>query len=141
MTKNTDLFRLEEERDSLRRQLAEVGDLRPGSLTARYRECGKANCRCAREGAKGHGPSWSLTRRVEGRTRTRVIPAGEEVERTRRQIGEHRRFRRLAAEFVEASERLCQARLEAAGGIRREPQKEGSAKRSGGKSGKRRGRS
>ena len=56
------------------RQLASLGDLRPGSLVARFK-CGKPNCHCAAEGAPGHGPSWSLTRGVRGKTVTRVIPA------------------------------------------------------------------
>ena len=38
------------EREQLRRQLAEIGDLRPGSLVVDYRKCGKPNCHCAAEG-------------------------------------------------------------------------------------------
>ena len=41
---------------------------------------------------------------------TRSIPAAA-VERMREQIAEHKRFRTLAAELVEVSEQLCQARL------------------------------
>ena len=58
-----------------------LGDLRPGSLVARFRKCGKRNCHCAAEGAPGHGPSWSLTHGVRGKTVTRVIPA-DAVEET-----------------------------------------------------------
>ncbi len=104
---------LEQRREELNRQLAQIGEMRPGSLVKRYRKCGKPNCRCARPGERGHGPSFSLTRQVEGKTVTRVIPAGAAVERTRAQIAEYRRFRRLVVELVEVSERLCQARLEA----------------------------
>ena len=101
---------LRKEREALREQLAQVGDLRPGSLTGRYRRCGKANCHCAKAGAPGHGPSWSLTRQVGGKTVTRVIPA-EAVEQTRAQLEEHRRLRRLLRTFVDTSERLCEALL------------------------------
>ena len=38
-------------RDEVFRQLASLGDLRPGSLVARFRKCGKPNCHCAAEGA------------------------------------------------------------------------------------------
>jgi hypothetical protein len=51
-----------------------------------------------------------LTRAVAGKTLTHVIPAGQ-VERTRRQVEEHRKFRALARELVETSERLCEALL------------------------------
>ena len=62
--------RLEQRRGELKAKLAQVGDLRPGSLVERYRRCGKAGCHCAARGAEGHGPSLSLTRAVGGKTVT-----------------------------------------------------------------------
>jgi len=103
---------LRQRRDAIRDELAAIGDLRPGSLVGRYRRCGKPTCHCAREGDIGHGPSWSLTRAVKGRTVTRVIPAGA-VEVTRARIAEHRRLRRLTGELVEVSEELCDAHIAA----------------------------
>ena len=102
---------LEQQREEVRKQIAAVGDLRPGSLVDRYRCCGKPNCHCAQPGAKGHGPSWSLTRAVSGKTITKVIPAGPLVERTREQIAEYRRYKELIKQFVDLSEQLCDARL------------------------------
>lgn len=49
------------QRDALRRRLADIGDLRPGSLVQNYRKCGKSNCRCAAAEHRGHGPYWLLT--------------------------------------------------------------------------------
>ena len=77
----TPLPELSELRRRRRKIQDHLGDLRPGSLTPRYRRCGKPTCHCAAEGAPGHGPSWSLTWAVEGKTRTRIIPA-EVVEET-----------------------------------------------------------
>jgi hypothetical protein len=31
-----------------------------GTLVSRFRRCGRANCRCAREGEPGHGPAYYL---------------------------------------------------------------------------------
>ena len=104
---------LEQRRAELKAKLAQVGDLRPGSLVERYRRCGKAGCHCAAHGAEGHGPSWSLTREVAGKTITRVIPA-EAVAHTRQQMAEYQRFRGLVREMVETSEQLCDAKLEVA---------------------------
>ena len=104
--------------------------MRPGSLVERYRRCGKARCRCAREGSVGHGPIWSLTREVAGKTVTRVIPSSA-VERTREQIAEHRRFRGLARELVETSEQLCDALLGAPeAASEKEAAKKGGSRRS-----------
>jgi len=104
---------LEQRRAELKAKLAQVGDLRPGSLVERYRRCGKAGCHCAATGAEGHGPSWSLTREVGGKTVTRVIPA-EAVAQTWQHVAEYQRFRGLVREMVETSEQLCGAKLDAA---------------------------
>ena len=121
--------RLELRREELKTLLARVGDMRPGSLVGRFRRCGKADCHCAGEGSAGHGPCWSLTRRVDGKTVTKIIPAGPAVDRTREQIAEYRRFRSLARELIEVSERLCGARIDAPVAASQERAKKGGSKR------------
>ena len=108
----TSLPELARRRRSIQDQLAALGELRPGSLTPRWRKCGKPSCHCAAQGDPGHGPSWSLTRTVKGRTRTRIIPV-EEVERTRAQIAEYQRLRALVRELLEVSTEMCDVQLEA----------------------------
>ena len=125
MPNSSPLQALEARREELRRQLAAIGDLRPGSLVARYRKCGKSYCHCAADESRGHGPSWSLTHPVAGKTRTRVIPP-DAVEQTRTQIAECRRLRRLAREMIEVSEALCDARLAAGRGRTAEIGKKGA---------------
>lgn len=105
--------RLRERREGLKRKLAAVGEMRPGALVGRYRKCGKPACHCAQLDSGGHGPSWSLTRVVAGKTVTKIIPAAA-VDATHAQIAEHRRFRDLTRELVEVSEQLCEAQLAAA---------------------------
>ncbi len=104
--------RLKQRRDEIRAELSSMGDLRPGSLVGRYRKCGKPNCHCAREGERGHGPSWSLTRHVGGKTVTRIIPLIA-VAQTQEQIAEYQRLRQLTKELVEVSEGICEAKLAA----------------------------
>lgn len=115
-------------RAELLAKLAATGEMRPGSLVGRFRRCGKPSCHCAGEGADGHGPSWSLTRVVDGKTVTRIIPEAA-VDQTRQQIAEYRGFRNLSRELVETSELLCDARL-GAERAQREAEKGGSVKRS-----------
>ena len=119
---------LRDRRDRLKTDLAHLGDLRPGSLVERYRRCGKSNCHCAHKGATGHGPSWSLTREVAGKTVTTIIPAGA-VEQTRQQLVEYKRFRRLGQELVETSEHLCDALLAPEAASQEAAQKGGSKRR------------
>ena len=113
MTPLPELSELRRRRRTIQDQLAALGDLRPGSLTPRYRKCGKSTCHCAAQGDPGHGPSWSLTWAVEGKTRTRIIPT-EAVEQTQAQIAEYRRARTLTRELFEVSTRMCDAQLETA---------------------------
>ena len=127
MSRTREPEELRRRRDQIRDQLASLGDLRPGSLVGRYRRCGKPNCHCAREEGGGHGPSWSLTRGVGGRTVTRIIPPAA-VSRTREQIAEYQRLRRLTAELVEVSDGLCDALLAGPGGSDGESPKKGASK-------------
>ena len=90
--------------------MASVSDMRPGSLVRRRLRCGKSACHCVDDSSPAHGPYWYLTRTVGGKTVTHSIPASE-VERIRQQIAEYKRFRALAGEFVDVSEKLCQAQL------------------------------
>ena len=110
MRMTLDPEKLEKRRNEIRAELASIGDLRPGSLVGRYRKCGKPNCHCAAEESDGHGPSWSLTRQVGGKTVTRIIPPSA-VPQTQEQIAECRRLRRLIRELVEVSEGICETKL------------------------------
>jgi len=116
---------LEQKAAELKAGLAAAGDMRPGSLVARYRRCGKAGCRCAKPGDRGHGPSWSLTHAVSGKTVTKIIPQNA-VKETEQQIATYRRFRDQVHALVETSEKLCDARLRISGSSAAEAEKRGS---------------
>ena len=124
------LERLESKRERLKNELFQVGDMRPGSLVGRFRKCGKARCHCAQPASEDHGPSWSLTRAVEGKTVTKVIPPGSAVEQTKAQIAEHRRFRKLVRELIELNVRICDQKLEQGSAFIRKQKKRYSATRS-----------
>lgn len=121
----TALQALREKREQLAASLARIGDLRPGFLTARFRKCGKPTCHCAEKGSPGHGPSYSLTHRVGGKTVTQVIPRGPAVECAQAQIAEYRRFRDLIRELIAVSEQICSAQVREAKG---EPESEAKKK-------------
>jgi hypothetical protein len=92
-------------------------------LVPRFRKCGKSSCHCAKKGDPGHGPSFSLTRPVKGKTVTRVIPSGPAVERTRLQLLEFQRFRQLVRQLIEVSEQICDRQTRSAkapdGGVKK----------------------
>jgi hypothetical protein len=96
----------------LKAQIAQLGEMRPGSLVQCYRKCGKPNGHCARAAGRGHGPLWMVTHAVEGKTVSRAVPFGPGLERTRTQIAEYQRFRKLARALVATNEQICNARLQ-----------------------------
>jgi hypothetical protein len=105
-----ELAELELRRAGLYAELARVGDFRPGSLNEAWRKCGKPNCACAAPGHPGHGPQWNLTRKAEGRTRTVHLRPGPELEKARREVAEHERFKDLVRQLTEVNEEICSAR-------------------------------
>jgi len=94
-------------------RLAQPRPMRRGSLTERRVKCGKPGCPCADRPEARHGPYFSLTRAVSGRTSTRLFIAPQATG-VRQQIEAGRRFRRLVEEFWEACEQWANAELEAA---------------------------
>jgi hypothetical protein len=57
----------------LARELAEIGFALPGTLTERHMRCGKAHCRCKADPPTLHGPYLQWTRKVDGKTVTRLL--------------------------------------------------------------------
>src|SRR5258708_12726660 len=68
------LVELEKRRDSITQQIAQLGDLRPGSISNTSGRCGKPSCRCHRPGQPGHGPNLRLTYKVDGKTFSESLP-------------------------------------------------------------------
>ena len=101
---------LERQHAHLRSQFTSIGEMRSGSLTERFRPCGKAGCHCAKPSDPGHGPVLSLTRKQAGKTVTRIIPAQAGPE-TQARLAEYRRFRQLSKMFIEVNDALSEARL------------------------------
>lgn len=105
-----DLEELEAERRRLYEELSQIGDFRRGTIAQNYRRCGKSNCCCAAADHPGHGPQYLLMTKVEGRSRAQNLRAGAELDKTRREVENQRRFRHLVQQIVALNERICAAR-------------------------------
>ena len=111
------LHEFERRRADIVAKIAELGDLRPGSITTTQGKCGKATCCCVEADHPGHGPHWRLTYKVEGRTQTQSLPSAMERQKAECEVAEFRRFQELSREFVEVNTRICQLRLVEPGGL------------------------
>jgi hypothetical protein len=105
-----DLAGLERRRAALYQELSQVGDFRRGTLRAVRRKCGRPNCACAQPGHPGHGPQYNLSRSVGGRTVTRHLKPGPELDKVTAEVAEYERFRALVGLVTEVNEEICEAR-------------------------------
>ena len=53
--------------------IAEIGFALPGSVVTRHTRCGKPNCRCKADPPELHGPYIQWTRKIAGKTATRIL--------------------------------------------------------------------
>ena len=68
------LLDLEKRRSKVLSQIVDLGDFRPGSVSATRGRCGNPNCHCHKPDDSGHGPNLRLTFKVEGKTVTESFP-------------------------------------------------------------------
>ncbi len=101
---------LEKERAEFLRQIADLGDLRPGSIAAVMGRCSKPNCHCAQPGDPGHGPHFRLTRKVKGKTVAETLSSPGALRKAQREVAEFRKFQQLSTKLVEVNEAICQQR-------------------------------
>src|SRR5881392_1509021 len=101
---------LEQRRELIARRLTELGDLRPGSITATSGRCGKPECHCHQPGEPAHGPNFRLTYKVDGKTISESLPTPAAIRKAEREVAEFRRFQELSRGFVETNTAICRLR-------------------------------
>jgi len=67
----------EEAYAELRRELVQVGFLWVGTVINQTAICGKPTCACRADKARRHGPYYVWTRKVRGKTVTRMLTEAE----------------------------------------------------------------
>ena len=104
------LAALERKRDGLYEKMRALGDFRRGSIAINYRKCGKPNCVCTKEGHPGHGPRYLWSTTIKGKSYTRHIRLGPEIEKYEDEIGRYHTFVKLCEEILEVSEEISDRR-------------------------------
>jgi hypothetical protein len=101
---------LEADRAKLLEDFLRLGDLRPGSITAVVRRCGKPSCHCAKPNDPGHDPQFRLTRRVAGKSVTETFPNPAALRKAQHEVAEFHRFQKLGEDLVSINEKICALR-------------------------------
>ena len=105
--------------------LADAKPMRRGSLSKRTIKCSKPSCACAQDPKARHGPYYSLTHAVGGKTRSRFLTV-EQAALVQNQIDAGRKFRRHVDGVWEACEEWADHHLAESSGSSEEPKKGGS---------------
>ena len=110
MTVPESLESLEQQRANIANQIAALGDLRCGSITATSGRCGKPSCHCHQPKDPGHGPNLRLTYKLSGKTVTESLPDQAAARKAEREVAEFRKLQDLHKVFVAVNAQICQLR-------------------------------
>src|SRR2546422_11757907 len=90
---------------AIKRELATLADLRPGTLTRQYTVCSSAGCRCKGRPPQKHGPYYHLSYTRHGMGGTRLIKPAD-VRTVRAAVANYARLKRLVDRWIDlATER------------------------------------
>lgn len=98
---------LRKQKRALLKKLGEIGDFRRGTISVNYRKCGKKNCICAKEGHVGHGPQYLWSTTVKGKSYTKNLRLGPELQKYKEDIDNYHLFQRLCEEIIHINEKIC----------------------------------
>lgn len=85
-------------RQRIAAQLAEVDYALPGSVVTRMMRCGNHRCRCRANPPRLHGPYLQWTRKIDGKTVTRIL-SSEQLDRYQAWLDNAQRLRELVHEL------------------------------------------
>jgi len=109
-------------------RLAQPKPMRRGSLSERFVKCGKPGCPCATDPKARHGPYYSLTRAVRGRTQSRLV-SSVQADMVRSQIEAGHEFRERVDQYWKICEQWADEQVEGRSGDTAEAVEKGGSKR------------
>ncbi len=104
------LIALQLRRSELLQQIAQLGDLRSGSVSSFTRRCGKSGCHCAQPDSAGHGPNFRLSHYVNGKQVSESLASPAARRKAEREVAEYKTFQELSRSFVAINEQICRLR-------------------------------
>ena len=103
---NSFLARVQE----IKKEISELGEMHPGSLSTQYNVCGNPNCACKDPvNPKKHGPYNQLSFSRKGKSSTRFIKEPD-LEQVRQQIRNYKKFKLLSEEWIDISIEIAKLR-------------------------------
>jgi len=104
------LQRARERIDGIRTSLAGFELICSGTLSERWKTCGKPTCRCASDPAARHGPYYQWIRMRAGKPAQRYV-SGQQAQILRQAIDNYRQLKKLLRDWEVNTERIIDAEL------------------------------
>lgn len=98
---------LQRQKRALFEKLGEIGNFRRGTISVNYRKCGKKNCVCTKEGHPKHGPQYLWSTTLKGKSFTKNLRLGPELQKYKEEIDNYHQFQHLCNEIIHINEQLC----------------------------------
>ena len=96
--------------ESVKRKLAALRDLRPGTLSTQYNVCGSPGCQCKAQPPKKHGPYYQVSFTRKGKSSSKFIRK-EDLASIKRQIRNYQQMKELVDRWVDLATELSNLRL------------------------------
>lgn len=101
---------LERQIEKVKRDLAKLGDLRPGSLSTQYNVCGSPGCRCKASPPEKHGPYYQVSYTRKGKSSSKFVKK-KALPTIRKQLKNYERMKLLIDRWIDLATELSNLRL------------------------------
>lgn len=101
---------LERQIEKVKRDLAALGDLRPGSLSTQYNVCGTPGCRCKADPPQKHGPYYQVSFTRKGKSSSKFVKQ-EDLPAISKQLQNYERMKELVDRWIDLATELSNLRL------------------------------
>ncbi len=101
---------LERAIEKTRRQIAQLGELRPGALSEQYNVCGTPGCRCKANPPQKHGPYHQLSYTLKKKSTTRFVK-NEDLARIKEETETYGKLKVLLDRWVELATELSDLKM------------------------------
>ena len=98
--------------ERIKKDLCDLGDLRPGKLSEQFNVCGKSTCRCKdKYNPQKHGPYQQISYTHRGKSKTEFVK-NENLKDVEQQIENYVKFKELTSEWVDTALELMRVKKE-----------------------------
>ena len=102
--------RIERQIEKIKRDLAALGDLRPGSLSTQYNVCGSPGCRCKASPPEKHGPYYQVSYTRKGKSSSKFVKK-KDLPAIRKQLKNYERMKLLMDRWIDLATELSNLRI------------------------------